>query len=330
MEKILSVCIAGYNIEEYIRECLDSLVMCKNRDKIEVLVINDGSKDATSSIAKEYVQKYPDIVKLIDKENGGWGSTLNAGFAIATGKYFKQLDGDDNYNTNELDEFVGKLEMIDSDIVITKYEEFNHTSGETMRIIDVFEGTDIQNDTQYYIKNIKNDVDVAMHSMTVRTSLLRENSVNILEHCFYTDVEFVIKSLSYAKTFTVLDNCIYRYRLSREGQSMSISGFKAHYMDHYKALMRNLDFIEKHEHNDATNLIEFRLNEMVASQYLIYMLIEPKQKHRDELKKFDKEIKQFYNQYYEQNNRKLTFLRRTGFAMWAYKMIVRRTSRNYK
>ena len=101
MEKLLTVVIAAYNMEKYLPRCLDSIMSEKVRDRVQVIVINDGSKDKTSEIAHRYEDKCPDYITVIDKENGNYGSCMNAGVSIATGKYFRTLDADDWYNTQD-------------------------------------------------------------------------------------------------------------------------------------------------------------------------------------------------------------------------------------
>ena len=93
MQKILTITIPSYNVEAYIAATLDTMVTINNLDLLEILVVNDGSKDNTVAVAQQYVDKYPNSVRIIDKENGGHGSTINAGIREATGKYFKVVDG---------------------------------------------------------------------------------------------------------------------------------------------------------------------------------------------------------------------------------------------
>ena len=95
MNKILTISIAAYRVEQYLAECLDSFTDPRIAGDLEVLVINDGSGDGIRDIAREYEKKYPDVFRLIDKENGGHGSTINRGIAEAKGTYFKTVDGDD-------------------------------------------------------------------------------------------------------------------------------------------------------------------------------------------------------------------------------------------
>ena len=93
--KLLSISIAAYNAESTLEKCVNSMIESRYRRKLEILIINDGSTDNTVKIAKNYENKYPDTVRVIDKENGGHGSTINAGISVATGLYFKIVDADD-------------------------------------------------------------------------------------------------------------------------------------------------------------------------------------------------------------------------------------------
>ena len=92
MQKVLSVIIPVYNMEKYIRQCLESLMIREILDKIEILVVLDGSTDRSEEIAMEYVAAHPDSVRVISKPNGGHGSAINTGMDHAAGEYVKVLD----------------------------------------------------------------------------------------------------------------------------------------------------------------------------------------------------------------------------------------------
>ena len=119
--KILTVGIAAYNMELYLSRCLDSLVCIGNLNDVEILIVNDGSTDATLQIAQEYESLYSQSVKVIDKPNGGWGSVVNLVIQEATGKYFRLLDADDWYESDSFSEFVSRLSAISSDLVLSPY-----------------------------------------------------------------------------------------------------------------------------------------------------------------------------------------------------------------
>ena len=91
--KLLSVAVPCYNSQAYMRNCVDSLL--EGGDLVEILIVDDGSKDDTGKIADEYAAKYPNIVKAIHQENGGHGEAVNTGIRNATGLYFKVVDSDD-------------------------------------------------------------------------------------------------------------------------------------------------------------------------------------------------------------------------------------------
>lgn len=95
MDKVLTVIVPVYNMEKYIRQCLESLVIGEVLDRIEVLVVLEGSKDGSAEIAYEFVEQYPDTFRIIYKANGGHGSAINTGLMMASGEYVKILDSDD-------------------------------------------------------------------------------------------------------------------------------------------------------------------------------------------------------------------------------------------
>ena len=88
--KLLSFAVPCYNSEAYMEKCIESLLA--GGEEVEILIIDDGSKDRTAEIADGYAEKYPTIVKAIHKENGGHGSAVNTGIANATGLYFKVVE----------------------------------------------------------------------------------------------------------------------------------------------------------------------------------------------------------------------------------------------
>lgn len=242
MNKTLTVSIASYNVEKFLRETLDSLCSPDIIEDIEVIIVNDGSKDSTVSIAREYVKKYPESFILIDKENGGYGSTINSSLSIANGKYFRILDGDDWVDTSEFSLFVKSLKEINTDLVLTDFmwcTFVNSELKEKERITCPYNANEVLQK-----KEIKS---LAMHSTTVKTDILRDGKVKITEHCFYTDFEFILKSLSLSKDFIYLPLCVYQYRVWGSGQSISVEGTLKHYKEYDKIARFALDCAEKDE-----------------------------------------------------------------------------------
>lgn len=135
MEKILTISIAAYNAELDIKRCLDSFISTNVLEELELIVVNDGSKDNTLNVAKQYEKKYPGIIKVIDKKNGGHGSTINASIKEATGKYYKIVDSDDWIDPEELEKLVFWLRNNDADLVLTPYKCVNADKIEDFELI---------------------------------------------------------------------------------------------------------------------------------------------------------------------------------------------------
>ena len=117
MDKIISFIIPSYNVEQYLEKCLSSFLNPQAIEQMEVIIVDDGSKDRTARIAGDYVKQYPNLFRLISKENGGHGSAINAGTAAAVGRYLKVIDADDWVVTENLKELVDKLAVCTADVV---------------------------------------------------------------------------------------------------------------------------------------------------------------------------------------------------------------------
>ena len=292
MKKILTISIAAYNVEKYIDETLKSLV-CKNINKLEVLIIDDGSKDNTSSIAKNYEKEYPNTFKVINKKNGGYGSTINKGIELATGKYFKQLDGDDKYDTTNLDILLEELSKTDADIIYTPYYSWN---GQIMN--PVYCGIEKNNtdidDLNYYLKGFSNDI--VMHSLAYKTTILKENGIKILENSFYTDSEYALYPFMYAKTIKVFDLPLYVYRVGNIGQSVSIVGMRKHYEDFGKvinSILRNTNKISKNPKTYIEKYILYKIDNIFCISISNLILALPySYKNYKYIKNLDQHIKE--------------------------------------
>ena len=199
MEKILSIVIPAYNVEKYLEKCLASFEIQAILDRIEVLVINDGSKDHTAEIAQWYCEKYPETYFLYNKENGGHGSGINYGIRYATGKYFKVVDGDDWLNTEELEAFVKLLEETDTDIVAA---DFLCIQDETDAILEEKHCTPCKEQYGHIADLTKGEVMdvIKMHALTIRTAILKQNPIQIDEHCYYVDCEYITYPIPFVRT----------------------------------------------------------------------------------------------------------------------------------
>lgn len=226
-EKVLSISIAAYNVEKTIGKAIESLVADKSvADKIEIIVVNDGSSDRTSEIAHSHQEKFPDSIIVIDKENGGYGSTINASLNIASGKYYKLLDGDDWFDSDAFPAFVEFLSNCNADVVVSPYYEVRDES----KTLDDYH-PEISGQTALFESVKLQSLLFAMHEMAVNTDKLRAISHKVTEHCFYTDTEYNVMCFLNSHTISRFDRAVYCYRMDVNGQSMSLSGVRKHYQD---------------------------------------------------------------------------------------------------
>ena len=222
--KLLTIAIPSYNSENYLSKCIESLL--PGGEDVEILVVNDGSKDNTSAIGHEYEAKYPGIVKVIDKENGGHGSAVNAGVEHATGLFFKVVDSDDWVKKSAYLEILEKLkDFAGSDVILDMlisnfvYEKEGAAKKKVMRYAHALPKDTVftWNDVGHFFKGQY----ILMHSVIYRTKLLRECGMKLPEHTFYVDNIFVYEPLPYVKNMYYMDVNFYRYYIGREDQSVN-------------------------------------------------------------------------------------------------------------
>lgn len=216
--KVLTVSVAAYNVESTLEKTLASFNDPRVYDDLEVLIIDDGSKDGTAKIAKKYEKIAPHTFKYVAKKNGGHGSTINKGIELATGKYFKVVDGDDWVDTESLVTFIQDLKKQNSDLVLTNHTEVYPDHSKTVKLIE-----NVEPKKEYTWKDNIDIKRVVLHTLTVKTKLLRENNVHITEKCFYVDVEFVVWAAYVSRTITYFDLYLYMYRLGEAKQSVAKS-----------------------------------------------------------------------------------------------------------
>lgn len=296
MGKILTISIAGYNVQDYIRNTLDSLIDASIIDDLEIFVVDDGGKDDTLKIVEEYSAAYPDSIFGIHKENGGYGSVINKSVELATGKYFKQLDGDDWFDTSCLKKMVELLKDLEADAVYTAVNEVYEEDG---RIVPVDHFSHLAEGAYVFEETELRSI-ISMHETTYRTQLLKEQKQPVTEHCFYTDVEYITRPFAVAKNFYVIHEPLYQYRLGREGQSVSPEGIKKHYKEH-ELVFWNLVQMYQQMGNDLKShrmVVFLRLRKEFVS-HLKYLCMLPnssetKQELREYMNRVKKEIPDVY------------------------------------
>ncbi|MCI9216364.1 glycosyltransferase family A protein [Lachnospiraceae bacterium 42-17] len=222
--KYISFAIPCYNSEKYMAHAIDSIL--PGGEDVEIIIVNDGSRDRTSEKAHEYQSKFPDIIKVVDKENGGHGDAVNSGLSNATGKYFKVVDSDDWVDEESLHKILSLLRQLEEDeqeidMLISNYV-YEKAGIERKKCVhyrnvlpqdEIFRWEDIGH---FHL-----DQYILMHSVIYRTDMLKLTQLKLPRHTFYVDNIYVYYPLPHVRKIYYLDVDFYRYFIGREDQSVN-------------------------------------------------------------------------------------------------------------
>lgn len=330
MEKILSVVIPSYNVDKYLEQTLTSFVEPGIMEDIEVLIVDDGSKDGTAEIGNKFERLHPETYRVISKENGGHGSTINTGIQECTGKYFKVVDGDDWVNTPDFQLLVEKLKSCDADYIVTNYYEVNDQTGaKTKKEYPGLKKDDLD-ENRWDFKEAAKIAQPSMHALIFRSSLLKEHQVRLDEHSFYVDVEYILYPIPFVESVVYFDLDIYMYRLALATQSVSMQGFQKHIQNHIDVIMHLTGFAEEYRKNASeeeqvkVDFIGKRIAQMVGDQITIFMSYPVDDKeNKARFMEFDRELQEKSAWIYELSAKEsgtLKFLRKMKFK--GYKAIM--------
>ncbi|MDE6292221.1 MAG: glycosyltransferase, partial [Bacilli bacterium] len=207
--KYISFVVPCYNSEAYMEHCIDTLLIGK--DDVEIIIVDDGSKDNTGKIADDYQKKYPSIVKAVHQKNGGHGAGIEKGLKLASGKYFKVVDSDDWVDKKAYKTLLKKIKHIDSDLIVMNYV-YSYTDGrkdQTISFKNIFKAD--KEMTWDGIGHFKVNQYLSLHSMMYKKSLLDECKIKLPKHVFYEDNLFIYWPLPKTKTIYYMDLDFYRY-----------------------------------------------------------------------------------------------------------------------
>lgn len=257
-------------MEKYLNRCVDSLLIRDILEDIEIIIVNDGSKDATLSIANQYKAQYSNSVVVIDKPNGHYGSTVNAALKVATGKYFRILDADDWFDTESFIVFVNKLREVDVDCVFTNYSEHYERIHEVKHMINnLIEYDKIIDLNSYRLP----DFWYAMHSLTFSLSLFRSINYKQTEGICYTDTEYIYYPLAQAKYMYAINISLYQYYIGRDDQSVSFTSSIKNITNRFVIVNRILDDKTfKTGNANFQNIKEMVLKSLISNAFIIYLL----------------------------------------------------------
>lgn len=305
--KTLTISIAAYNVERYLEQTLQSLSDPRYIHDLEVLIVDDGSTDKTGDIALEYQTRFPDTFIYVKKENGGHGSTINKGVELASGKYFRVIDGDDYVDQDEFHSFMQKLGHADQDLILTNLCAVNDRGIRRLDPAMLKNGKDvfdkvIENRT-YIVGDVSDTRIFGLSTMTVKTNLLKRSNLFITENCFYVDAEYVIWCIYLAKNFVFWDYRVYMYRKD-DSNDNSVNK---------KNMLKNISMQEKVSANllklyrlfcdcgirsNKRKLILKRIEISVGAAMRTYMLLKDHKEAKGKIMSFDNRLKEADSEAY--------------------------------
>ena len=223
-QKLLSIAVPCYNSQEYMRKCVDSLL--PGGDRVEIIIVDDGSKDRTAAIADEYARRYPGIVRAVHQENGGHGDAVMTGLKNATGLYFKVVDSDDWLDKDAFPRVLDTLETLSApqeqvDLMICNY--MYDKVGVTHKHVVSYANALPVGETFGWdrVGHFRMGQYILMHAAIYRTQLLRDCGLTLPKHTFYVDNLYVYVPMKDVERLYYLNQTLYHYYIGREDQSVN-------------------------------------------------------------------------------------------------------------
>ena len=274
MNKVLSVAVPAYNVAKYLPDTLASYCAGIVDERLEVIVVDDGSTDSTAALAREFINLFPQIFRLVSKENGGHGSSICAGIDAAQGKYFRVIDGDDRICTANIPALLDVLEAADDDLVVDVRREVNiETGASELCTLPADIPCGVSLDFEDVCDRADLEHCLTIHTTCMRTEFLREHAIRLLEHTFYVDLELVVKVASFARTvrFNNLEAC--NYYIGNAEQSVAPANFVRRWADHTRVTEEMLRFATETPLSDRRRAFAFERVRLLCNTHLNIALI---------------------------------------------------------
>ncbi len=305
--KVLTVIVPTYNMERYLTQCLESITSISNVADIDLVVVNDGSTDRSSEIAHTFESRFPGSVSVIDKVNGHYGSCVNAGLAVACGKYVKVVDADDWVDSANFQKSVGELKSCDDDLVICQYMDYYDDDNGKCVLRDKVKIKKARLSLSEIVK-LKSCRPPLFHaSILYKTSLLKAIGYKQVEGRLYTDMQWASVPMANVTGAAYFGYPVYVYRKGRSGQSLSTEVRSANHGDELfvrKEIAR--EFAKGNFVSDGNKaLCEKLICRLVAQMYRDALV--KKEIAIDMIKEFDDDLRSINSFVYKRMNRELAY-----------------------
>lgn len=327
-EKVLTVVVPAYNAEQDLENNLISLCRPAFLRDVQVIVVDDGSTDATGQIADRWAEAYPGTVEVIHKKNGGHGSGINVGIQAAKGVYFKVVDADDWVEEQAFANLLDTLRKARADAVVSGFywalEEAGKQPAEFRRRAEIEEPfSGVEYGKVYQFDEIADRLYLKMHGLTFRTEILQKQHIYIDENCYYVDTEYILYPIPYIETVLFIPDFVYQYRIGRNGQSVSLVKMQQNAACYDKVLRSLLLFLRKCRSGEQTCseekifYMEGIIARVVAGKIKILLSFPASRLHRQQLEEFDRNIQKTAPSVYRANrNRAVQLLRLSRYTLY--------------
>ena len=355
-DKLLTIVVPSYNASKYLDFNLQSFLRPSVPEKLEVIVVDDGSTDDTARIADAYHEKYPETIKVIHKENGGHGSGINAGLRAATGKYFKVVDADDWVDHEALEKLLNYIASFDAanadtdsdiDTVQDRADAKARARDKAVLVPDViynnyywrltdeakspeeyerkteftepFSGVEYRK--VYDFESIADRCYVKMHNMTIRTDILREHQIHIDERCYYVDMEYILYPVPYVETIAFLPEFLYQYQIGRQGQSMDPAKMQRNATQYDHVLASIYAYYDAHcreiKQPNRKKYIDRLISRFYASRIKILLSMPDASRRKNEFITMEEVLYRDYPDIYAANvNKPIRLLRGSKYVLY--------------
>lgn len=308
---LLSVIVPAYNADKFLPKNLPTLVDNRLRDRVEVLVVNDGSSDRTGDLAEDFERRYPGYFRVIRKENGGHGSAINRGMAEARGTYAKVVDADDWVITENLLRLADDLEKTDADAVLNPYYKVDERTGRKV-LCDEYPAA---GDALCLKELSKNGFRFVMHAVTYRTALFRDHGIRLTEKCYYDDFQYDMYPVPWLKSIVYKPYPVYMYLVGQKNQSVSAAASLKNMAMYLKVLADSVDFyrsVETEADSAAGEYMKESLCFFTRSVYNIFLRNGSGKEIRNGMLEADRKIRDISPELYREvgeRNRYIQMLR---------------------
>lgn len=287
---LLSVKVAACGVEKYLDQCLSTFANQKYVSKVEVIVVVNYCTDNSLNIAKQYQKEYPDIFRVVEQGRMDYASTYNTSFDMMRGKYYTNLDGDDYFDRKDFDIYLDALENFNSDIIACDYMLFNENTIKKSSI----RNSEITPYKEYCFQDVSDKMSfVEMHSLTIKTDLIKANKVKISSGTIGADLEYAVKVQFGAKSIVYLDLFLYHYRQGHESQRTSFDKLIKNETENVRRSLNLLEWINRIQFDSISlkQYLERRIASMVNIVFYTFLL-EPRGKDAyKKVKEYDRKVR---------------------------------------